>query len=119
MHGGLRLLNKHGMASSMFYEPNIILVLRFETTKVTNEALSGTRALHAYDYTGTCRQRQAVREDQQCRAPTPFSQPVQHTLIHNDTCQPKIALTYEGVKESCGLTRNLQPTHMGDTGNDM
>ena len=49
----------------------------------------------------------------------PFSQPVQHTLIHNDTCQPKIALTYEGVKESCGLTRNLQPTHMGDTGNDM
>ena len=48
-----------------------------------------------------------------------FSQPVQHTLIHNDTCQPKIALTYEGVKESCGLTRNLQPTHMGDTGNDM
>ena len=28
MHGGLRLLSKHGMASSMFYEPNIILVLR-------------------------------------------------------------------------------------------
>ena len=45
MHGGLRLLSKHGMASSMFYEPNIILVLRFETTKVTNEALSGTRAM--------------------------------------------------------------------------
>ena len=50
MHGGLRLLNKHGMASSMFYEPNIILVLRFETTKVTNEALSGTRGLANNDY---------------------------------------------------------------------